>query len=68
MSSNESPQPPCPAETHARRRRRRMPPKWVWIVLALLAILAAVLRGADVPEDHAFANITTVVGGVVPVP
>jgi outer membrane protein assembly factor BamB len=60
MSSNESPQPPRPSDLSVRRRRPRTPPKWVWIVLALLAILAAVLRGADVPEDHAFANITTV--------
>ena len=60
MSSNESPQSPPPSATPARRHRRRTPPKWVWIVLVLLGVLVAIVRGAEVIEDHALTNIATV--------
>ena len=60
MTSHESPQLPPPSAAPARRRRKRTPPLWVWIVLALLGVLVAIVRGTDVIEDHAAANIATV--------
>jgi outer membrane protein assembly factor BamB len=42
------------------RRRRRTPPKWVWFVLAVIAILVGVLRRTDILGDHAYANVATV--------
>jgi outer membrane protein assembly factor BamB len=38
-----------------------VPPKWVWAVLAVLAILQTAVRGTEVLGDHAFANIATVI-------
>ncbi len=61
MSSNGSAPPPSPSAAPTRHRRPRTPPIWVWIVLVLLGVLAAVVRGTDVIEDHAFANIATAV-------
>ena len=37
-----------PSAVPARRRRPRTPPIWVWIVLVLLGVLVAVVRGANV--------------------
>jgi outer membrane protein assembly factor BamB len=60
MSSDGSPQPSSPSEAPTRRHRPRTPPKWVWIVLVLLGVLVAIMRGTDVVGDHAFTNIATV--------
>jgi len=67
MSSTESPQPPSSSEAPSRRRRPRTPSKWVWIVLAVIAVLVAIVRGTEVVGDHALANIATVLLGFVAV-
>ena len=61
MSSDGSPQPSSSSPVPAHRRRPRTPPKWVWIVLLLIGVLVAIVRGADVFGDHAFDNVATVI-------
>ena len=41
------------------RGRRRVPPKWVWVVVAVIGLVAAVVQGTEVLRDHALANIVT---------
>ena len=55
MSSDGSPQAAAES-TIPSRRRSRTPPKWFWIVLLLVAASVAVVRGADLFGDHAFAQ------------
>ena len=67
MSSSDSPQAPPSSQAPSRRCKPRTPPKWLWIVLALIAVLVAVVRGTDVLGDHAFANIATTLLSLVAV-
>lgn len=39
--------------------RPRRPPRWVWIVLAVLAAAILLVRSTDVLPDHAYANVAT---------
>jgi outer membrane protein assembly factor BamB len=41
------------------RGRHRVPPKWVWVVVAVIGLVAAVVQGTEVLRDHALANIVT---------
>lgn len=43
------------------RSGRLTPPIWVWIVLAFVAGMIALVRGRDVGGDHAIANILTLI-------
>ncbi len=38
-----------------------LPPKWVWAVVVVIGLLAAIVQGTDLLRDHAAANIATCV-------
>ncbi len=62
--STDGPQQTLPAaDAPVRPGRSRRPPKWVWAVVVVLGLLAAIVQGTDVLRDHALANIVTVALG-----
>jgi len=47
------------AEATGRRGRGRLSAKWLWLVLAMLGLLGAIVRGTDFLKDHAMTNLAT---------
>ena len=59
--STDGPQPASPAaeRTGRRGRGRRLPPKWIWLVIAVIGLLGAIVQGTDFLKDHALTNLAT---------
>lgn len=65
--SNEPNQPQSASEVTTGRHKRRIPPMWILILLAIICIILATIRGTEVLEDHGFANVGTLVLGSIAV-
>ena len=59
MSTDGTEQAWPAADAIGRRGRPRLPPKWVWVVVAVLGLGAAIVQASDALRDHAAANIVT---------